>query len=94
MSNELKPYQIQRIKEQYKPGTRVELTDNMFGERIRAGERGTVTFVDDLGDVFTSWDNGGSLALIPNVDSFKIITPEYERAYPAKPMKRPQQYER
>lgn len=93
MPNELKTNRIQYFKDKYKPGTRIEMTDNMVGENIRAGERGTVTFVDDIGDVFINWDNGGSLALIPHLDKFMVITPEYEQANPAKPIKRAKQPE-
>ena len=94
MEKELKPYQIQAIKARYTPGTRIELNDQMVGERIPAGARGTVSHVDDIGSVHMNWDGGGSLALIPNVDDFKVITPEYEKANPARIAKRPKQQER
>lgn len=83
----LKPYQIERIKERYKRGTRIELNDQMTGESIPAGMRGSVDMVDDIGDIHMNWDNGRSLALIPGVDDFKTITPEYEKAHPAQPIK-------
>ena len=94
MNEQLKPYQIQRIKERYKPGMRIELNEQMAGERIPAGARGTVAFVDDIGDVHMKWDGGGSLALIPNVDDFKVITPEYEKENPPHITKRPKSRER
>ena len=73
---------------------RIELTNGLVGERIPAGTRGTVTFVDDIGDVHMKWDGGGSLALIPNVDDFKVITPEYEKENPSHITKRPKSQER
>lgn len=94
MEKELKPYQIQAIKARYTPGTRIELNDQMVDERIPAGARGSVAFVDDIGSIHMNWDSGGSLALIPNVDDFKVITPEYEKANPARIAKRPKQQER
>lgn len=94
MEKELKPYQVQAIKARYTPGTRIELNDQMVGEGIHAGSRGTVSFVDDIGSIHMRWDGGGSLALIPNVDDFKVITPEYEKANPAHVSKRPKQHER
>lgn len=89
-----KPYQIQQIKERYKPGTRIELNDQMQGESIPAGMRGTVDMVDDIGDIHMKWDNGRSLALIPGVDDFKVITPEYEKANPPHIKKRSKSQER
>lgn len=94
MGKELKPYQIQSIKARYAPGTRIELNDQMVGEMIPAGARGTVAFVDDIGSIHMKWDGSGSLALIPNVDDFKTITPEYEKANPPHVAKRPKQQER
>lgn len=94
MAKELKPYQIQAIKTQYTPGTRIELTDDMAYESIYAGMRGLVVAVDDLGDILMKWDNGRSLSLIPGVDSFKTITPEYEKANPPHITKRPKSQER
>lgn len=47
------------------------------------GATGIVKFIDDIGDIHVDWDdyydengnlvNGGSLAIIPNVDIFDII---------------------
>ncbi len=94
MEKELKPDQIAAIKAQYTPGTRIELNDQMVGERIPAGTRGTVAFVDDIGSIHMKWDGGGSLALIPHADDFKTITPEYEQVNPVTIAKRPKQQER
>ncbi len=94
MEKKLKPHQIQAIKARYTPGTRIELNEQMVGERMPAGARGTVSFVDDIGNIHMKWDGGGSLALIPNVDDFKVITPEYEEANPARIVKRLKQHER
>ena len=65
MSREMSKQQIEYIKAKYKPGTRIELTQDMVGENIRASARGTVT----------------------GVDSFCTISPEYEKANPAKQTK-------
>lgn len=38
------------------------------------GTRGTVRYVDDMGQVGGAWDNGRSLSLIPGEDSFRKLT--------------------
>ncbi|MBO4219921.1 MAG: DUF4314 domain-containing protein [Clostridia bacterium] len=43
---------------------------------VPPGTRGTVVYVDDMGQVGMRWDNGQSLSLIPGEDSFRILTQE------------------
>ena len=64
-----------RIREQYPPGTRLELL-NMEDpwSPISPGTRGTVQLVDDQAQIHMSWDNGRSLALVPGEDSFRKLT--------------------
>lgn len=66
-------------KQQYPKGTRIEL-NNMDDPHspVPPGTRGTVVLVDDIGQIHMQWDNGRSLALVPNVDSFRKLTPEEE----------------
>ena len=65
---------VQRTKEAYRPGTRIELI-YMDGEtRYSEGDTGTVTDVDDMGTIHMRWDKGGSLGLIPGQDIFRVIT--------------------
>lgn len=66
-----------RIKEQYTPGTRIRLThmEDPYAP-VPDGTTGTVKFVDDIGQVFVSWDNGRTLPLNVHEDSFTIITDE------------------
>lgn len=42
--------------------------------RVPSGTRGTVTHVDDMGQLQMRWDNGQSLALIPEEDVFRKLT--------------------
>lgn len=75
----MKDYQIQATKKNYPKGTRVEL-DNMSGEpQMPQGLKGTVKFVDDIGQIHVAWNNGSSLALVPGEDSFHKIEPELNR---------------
>ena len=66
---------VQRMKDTYKPGARIEL--DYMGEDprpIAPGTKGTVRIVDDMGTVHCDFDNGRRLGLIPGEDSFHIIS--------------------
>ena len=68
---------VQRMKDQYPPGTRIEL--DFMGDDprpIAPGTKGTVRIVDDMGTVHCDFDNGRRLGLIPGEDSFRKLTDE------------------
>lgn len=61
------------IKEKYKLGTKVKLI-KMDGEpQMPSGMTGMVRYVDDANQIHVCWDNGSTLALVPEVDEFEII---------------------
>ena len=65
---------IDRLKDQYPPGTRIEL--DFMGDDPRPippGTRGTVRVVDDMGTVHCDFDNGRRLGLIPGEDCFHAV---------------------
>lgn len=65
---------IQRMKDTYKPGTRIELDCMGDDPRpIAPGTKGTVRVVDDMGTVHCNFDNGRCLGLIPGEDVFHVI---------------------
>ena len=66
---------LQRIREQYTEGTRVELTkmNNPYRTDLIPGCRGTVWFVDDMGTIHVSWDIGLSLGVVYGKDACKVI---------------------
>lgn len=64
---------INNLKKRYPKGTRVKLIF-MQGEEMSEGERGTVYAVDDVGNIMINWDNGRTLSLIPEVDSFRKLS--------------------
>ena len=68
---------LKEIREMYPEGTQIVLTE-MAGERqMPYGLKGTVKFVDDAGQIHMSWENGSSLALNINEDTFeKVEAPE------------------
>ena len=64
---------VENIKEKYAEGTRIELNIMKGENQMPSGLKGTVTHVDDAGQVHINWDNGSTLALNVIEDSFKII---------------------
>ena len=57
-------YIVDRLKAEYPAGTRVELI-RMEDEysRLKPGDRGTVTGVDDIGTIHVDWDCGSGLGV-------------------------------
>lgn len=68
---------IQRTKESYPPGTRIMLLsmDDPYAP-IPSGTKGTVVHVDDAAQIHMKWDNGRTLALVPDEDNFRKLTDE------------------
>lgn len=65
----------ERYKEMYPKGTRIELIQMGNDPRpVPPGTRGTVAYVDDMGQIGMHWDNGRSLSLVPGEDSFRKLT--------------------
>ena len=65
---------VERLKEMYPKGTSIRLSA-MSGEMdMPSGLTGTVDFVDDIGQLQMTWDNGRTLALVPGEDSFSAIS--------------------
>ena len=61
-------------KEQYPPGSRIEVTVMRDDpDPIPPGTRGTVNFVDDIGTVHCTFDNGRQLGVCPSKDSFHLV---------------------
>lgn len=75
--------QIERYKERYPAGTRVQL-DHMGDDPnpVPAGSKGTVAFVDDIGTIFVDFDCGRSMGICPEVDSFHKISEQTESQEP------------
>ena len=65
--------QIERFRKMYQAGTVVELLEMRDSQAPPAGTLGTVWGVDDAGSILVRWQNGSSLSLIPEVDSFRIV---------------------
>ena len=66
--------EVIKLKQEYPPGTRIVLNYMDDKWAVPPGTRGTVKFVDDAGQVHPIWDNGRTLAIVPEVDSFRKLT--------------------
>ena len=66
--------EIARLREKYPVGTKIQLI-SMHDEKypVLPGTVGEVTHIDDMGSIHMKWENGSSLAIIPEVDSFKVV---------------------
>ncbi|HBU12591.1 MAG TPA: hypothetical protein DEB31_07680 [Clostridiales bacterium] len=70
---------IKRLREQYPVRTRVELVsmEDPYS-KLRPGDRGTVSLVDDIGTIHVDWDSGSHLGIVYGVDSVKHLEKEIE----------------
>jgi len=64
--------EIENRKRMY-AGKRIELVSMPDPQPIEAGAQGACYEIDGMGQLQMKWDNGRTLSLIPNVDSFKVI---------------------
>ena len=71
---ELTSKEVAEIQLNYPPGTRIVLNYMEDQWAVPPGTRGTVEHVDDAGQIHPKWDNGRTLAIVPQVDSFRKLT--------------------
>ena len=68
--NAIHPELLKQLREYYKSGARVMLIRMSDPyTNLRQGDRGTVSFVDDIGSIHVNWDRGSSLAVLFGEDS-------------------------
>ena len=65
---------LAQLRKQYPAGTKIQLI-SMRDEKypVLPGTVGEVIHIDDMGTIHMKWENGSSLAIIPEVDSFKVV---------------------
>ena len=69
----MKKINLQELREKYKKGSKVVL-HKMKGEpNMFPGLKGIIKYVDDIGQIHVAWDNGSSLALNLQLDTFTVI---------------------
>ena len=75
MANQFMPEkEVLKLKQEYPAGTRIVLNHMDDKWAVPPGTRGTVDHVDDAGQVHPIWDNGRTLAIVPEIDSFRKLT--------------------
>ncbi|MBO5031671.1 MAG: DUF4314 domain-containing protein [Lachnospiraceae bacterium] len=64
------------LRLRYPHGTRLKLTEDVADEFTpkKAGDIFMVDYIDDAGQIHGNWQSGGSMALIPEIDKFEIVT--------------------
>lgn len=71
---------VESNRENYPEGTRIRL-NSMCGEDIRRmppGLKGVVTHVDDIGQIHVKWENGSTLALNTDADTFEKMPDDHK----------------
>lgn len=74
INRELTPKEIAETRLNFPPDTRIELVHMEDNWAVPSGTRGTVDYVDDAGQIHMKWDNGRTLAIVPQVDKFRKLT--------------------
>ena len=65
---------VERVRRMYPKGTRVELVSmNDPYTKLRPGDKGTVSCVDDTATVFVRWDSGSDLGVVYGEDRIKKL---------------------
>lgn len=66
--------QLRSLRERYPAGTRIRLNhmDDPYAP-VPSGMTGSVSDIDDAGNIHMKWDNGRTLSLIEGVDDFTVI---------------------
>ena len=66
---------LEHLRAEYKKGARVELIhmNDPYNTKLKAGEKGTVVAVDDIGTIHVRWDCESNLGIAYGEDSCHVI---------------------
>ena len=64
---------VEKLREMYPEGTQIILHEMQGESQMPYGLKGTVKHVDDGGQIHIRWENGSSLALNVDVDTFEKV---------------------
>ena len=73
--NNIKSYVEENTTPKYNAGDTIVLNE-MIGENLPYGLKGTIKNVDDKGQIHINWENGSTLAIDPKIDKFEILENE------------------
>ena len=66
---------LKEIQEKYPVGTKIKMLEDMDDKYpIKKGTIGVVNYIDNEGQLHMNWENGRTLAVVPEIDKFEIIT--------------------
>ena len=72
---EIRREMLEMLGKKFTKGTRVSLVRmNDPYSTLKAGDKGTVIMVDDIGTIHVKWDNGSCLGVVFGEDSCRKIT--------------------
>ncbi len=62
---QIHPEMLKSLRSYFPAGTRVELVrmEDPY-TKLKPGDRGTVSFIDDTGTIFVNWDTGSRLGVV------------------------------
>jgi hypothetical protein len=72
MNKFLSKEMVEKLRREYPIGTRVELVhmDDPYS-KLKPGDQGAVSVIDDIGTIFCNWDCGSTLGVVYGEDSIK-----------------------
>lgn len=64
-----------------RPGGRVKLLQPLDDpySKLKEGDEGTISHIDDMKTIHVKWDNGSTLGLIPEVDHYQILSEDISK---------------
>ena len=68
---------LERLRQEYPVGCRVELLQMDDVTAPPVGTMGTVTGIDDTGSIMVDWDNGSGLNVLYGIDRVRKVTKPY-----------------
>lgn len=69
------PEKLAALRQRYTAGSRVKLIrmNDPYRPDLKAGALGTVTCVDDAGNIHVNWDCGSSLSVLYKIDACEVV---------------------
>ena len=74
MSKEPIITRLNYLQKQYPIGAIIELIklEDRFSQ-LKTGTYGKIEYIDDIGQIHVIWETGSKLALIPGIDTFRVV---------------------